>query len=124
MDTMRGRRCNRAGLLVLFLAVAGLSCARTPVPLDLTSQDPSQDQRKIAGYHSREAILFRLKVGEFSQRVVVYERLFGPESEWVEGARLLVQFYEDAAKEQERLAGWHLDIANNGRSQSMRLTLP
>jgi len=124
MDTTRGRRCNRAGLLVLFLAMAGLSCARTPVPLDLTSQDPSQDQRKIAGYHSREATLFRLKVEEFSQRVVVYERLFGPESEWVEGARLLVQFYEDAAKEQERLAGWHLDIANNGRSQPMRPTLP
>ncbi|HEY6973051.1 MAG TPA: hypothetical protein VI359_01980 [Nitrospiraceae bacterium] len=124
MDTTRGRRCNQAGLLVLFLMVAGFSCARTPVPLDLTSPDPSQDQRKIAGYHSREATVFRLKADEFSQRVMVYERLFGPESEWVEGARLLVQFYEDAAKEQERLAGWHLDIANNGRSQSMRPTLP
>lgn len=124
MDTTRGRLCNHAGLLVLFLAAAGLGCARTPVPLDLTSPDPSQDQRKIAGYHSREATLFRLKAEELSQQVVVYERLFGPESEWVEGARILVQFYEDAAKEQERLAGWHLGIADNGRAHSMRRTLP
>jgi len=120
----RGRTCSQAGLLVLLIMVAGPGCARTTTPLDLTSPDSSQDQRKIASYHSREAVLFRLKAEEFSQHVVVYERLFGPDSEWAAGARLLVQFYEDAAKEQERLADWHLGIVNNGRPQSMRPNSP
>lgn len=121
----RGRRCKRAGLFVLLaMMVAGLSCARPPGPLDLTSQDPSQDQRKIASYHTQQAVALRLKAEELSQRVLVYERLFGGESEWVSGARLLVQFYEDEAKEQERLADWHLGIAGNGHRPSMRPTSP
>ena len=120
----RGRTCSQVGLLALLIMAAGLSCARNTAPLDLTSPDSSQDQRKIASYHSREAVLFRSKAEEFAQRIVVYERLFGPDSEWVTGARLLLQFYEDAAKEQERLADWHLGIVNNGRSHSMRSNSP
>jgi len=106
------------------MMAAGLSCTRSPGPLDLTSQDPSQDQRKIASYHTQQAVLLRLKAEELSQRVLVYEHLFGGESEWVSGARLLVQFYEEAAKEQERLADWHLGIAGNGHRPSMRPTSP
>jgi len=124
MNIARGHRCKEIGLLALFVAVAGLGCARTSTLLDLTSTDPSQDQRKIASYYSQEAVLLRLKAEELSQRVLVYERLFGGESEWVSGARLLVQFYENAAKEREHLAGWHLDMAGNGHSQAMRPTLP
>lgn len=120
----KGHTNNQAGLLVLLLALATLGCARAPAPLDLASPDPSQDQWTIARYHSREAVLLRLKADELSQRVVVYERLFGLDSEWVTGTRLLVQFYDDAAKEQERLAGWHLGIAGNGRTQFMRPTSP
>lgn len=111
----RGHACNRAGFCALLLALAALGCARAPAPLDLTSLDPAQDQWKIAGYHSREATLLRVNAEELSQRVVAYERLFGRDSEWVTGTRLLVQFYEDAAKEQERLAGRHLDLAGHGR---------
>jgi len=124
MGIARGHRCNEVGLLVLFVAVAGLGCARTSTPLDLTSTDPSQDQRKIASYHTQEAAVLRSKAEELSQQVLVYERLFGDESEWVSGTRLLVQFYENAAKEQERLADWHLGITGDGRRQSMRPTAP
>jgi hypothetical protein len=106
------------------MIVAGLSCTPTPAPLDLTSQDPSQDQRKIASFHSREALLFQLKAEELSQQAAAYERLFGPESEWVVGARLLVEFYRDAAKEQEYLASWHLGIADNGHVRSLRSISP
>ncbi len=44
-------------------------------------------------------------------RVAVYERLFGSDSEWVSGARTLADFYEQAAREQERLAGKHASLA-------------
>jgi hypothetical protein len=121
VNMTRGQRRNLAGLAALLLTVAGLGCARPGTPLDLTSLDSSQDQQKIATYHRREAVLFRLKAEEAAERLVVYERLFGPESEWVAGVRLLVQFYEDAAKEQERQADWHLGIARNGHSQSMTI---
>ena len=120
----RGRTCNRATLLLIPLAIATLGCVRGSAPLDLTSLDPAQDQWKIAGYHSREAVILRLKADELSQRVVVYERLFGHDSEWATGTRLLVQFYEDAAKEQERLAGLHLDIAGHGRPQFLGTASP
>lgn len=106
------------------LALAALGCVRGSAPLDLNSFDPTQDQWKIAGYHSREAAIFRLKADELSQRVMVYERLFGRDSEWAMGTRLLVQFYEDAAKEQEHLAGRHLDIAGQGRPQSLGAASP
>ncbi len=42
-------------------------------------------------------------------RAELYGRLFGAESEWVSGTLLLAEFYEDAAKERERLAGKHAD---------------
>jgi hypothetical protein len=109
----RGRRCNQAGLLVLLAMVAVLGCIRAPAPLDLTSSDPYQDQWKIAGYYRHEAALFRTKADELSQRTAVYERLFGADSEWVTGARLLAQFYEDAVQEQERLASLHLGMARH-----------
>jgi hypothetical protein len=115
VNMTRGRRCNQAGLLILLVMGATLGCVRTPAPLDLTSSDPFQDQWKIAGYYRHEAALFRTKADELSQRTAVYERLFGADSEWVTGARLLAQFYEDAALEQERLASLHLGIARHER---------
>ena len=50
----------------------------------------------------------------------MYERLFGPKSDWVEGTRLLAQFYEDAAAEQERMAARHLE-AVPGRQEDRPL---
>jgi hypothetical protein len=111
----RGCRCNRIGVFVLFLSLVALGCARPSAPLDLSSPDPSQDQWKIASYYSREAVLLRLKADELAERVAVYERLFGPDSEWVAGTKLLVEFYRNAAQERERLADMHLELAANGR---------
>ena len=98
------------------LALAVLGCAHGTEPLDLTSPDPASDQRKIANYYSREADFFRLKAEELSQRIVVYEGLFGPDSEWVKGTRLLERFYKDSAEEQERRASSHLGLAGQERS--------
>ncbi|HLZ35697.1 MAG TPA: hypothetical protein VKP13_16965 [Nitrospira sp.] len=116
MNTTRGQQTYSRGLMLFLPLVLGtLGCVRTSSPLDLTSPDPAQDQRKIAGYYSREADFYRLKADEFSQRAHVYEDLFGSDSEWVKGARLLIHFYEDAAKEQERLSSLHLNLAAHGR---------
>ena len=53
--------------------------------------DPSEDQWRIAEYYSREAAAFRQKAEELHARVLIYARLFGAESEWVRGTRLLAQ---------------------------------
>jgi hypothetical protein len=100
-------------LLVLLLAVfLQPGCSRiSTVPLELTNLDQSQDQEKIAAYYRHEAAVARQQAEELHHRAMVYERLFGPESEWVSGTRLLVQFYEDAGHEAEQLAQRHLKIA-------------
>jgi hypothetical protein len=122
---MRGRTRKWAVVLVLSLAFSELGCVRASAPLDLTSQNPYNDQNKIASYYSREANNFRLKAQELSQRASVYEGLFGSDSEWVRGTRLLEQFYKYSAQEQERLAAEHLDIAGRERqSVFVRPALP
>ena len=100
-------------LLVLLLAVfLQPGCSRiSTVPLDLTTPDQNEDQGKIATYYRHEAAVARQQAEELNHRAMVYERLFGPESEWVTGTRLLAQFYEDAAREAEQLAQRHLKFA-------------
>lgn len=110
---MRGRTYSRSIVTFLPLACAVLGCAYVSVPLDLTSLDPTSDQRRIGDTYSREAVFFKFKAQEQAQRVLVYEGLFGADSDWVKGARLLERFYEEAAIEQERLASLHLGLAGH-----------
>ena len=46
---------------------------------------------------------------DLSVRVNVYERLFGPSSDWVAGTRLLAQSYKDAVQAYEQKAGQQLE---------------
>lgn len=69
----------------------------------------SDQPSKIARFYSHEAAMLREKAELLKARAVLYAGLFGAESEWVTGTRLLAEFYEDAAKERERLAGIHSD---------------
>ncbi|MER3424942.1 MAG: hypothetical protein C4293_18675 [Nitrospiraceae bacterium] len=98
--------------LAIFLIIG---CINPAPPLDLSSREPSQDQWKIAEYYSHEAAVLRQKAQEMYARAQVYERLFGSDSEWVKGSRLLAQSYEDAAREHERLADEHLELAGGQR---------
>jgi hypothetical protein len=100
---------------VLLSVFAAAGCANVTGPLDLNTSDPAVDQRKIAKFHSREAASYRVKAQELTERIAVYESLFGSESEWVHGARLLERFYEEAANEQDYLANVHLNIAEGER---------
>jgi hypothetical protein len=103
--------------LVLVLGFVLMSgCVRGPTAvLDPASRDPGQDHWAIAAYYSRQSAESRQQAEVLTGSLVAYERLFGPESEWVTGTRRLVLFYEDAAREQDRLAELHLEL---GGSQS------
>ena len=108
-------------VLLLALGVSGMNgclASTTKEELDLTTYDPSQDHRKIAAYYSREATKLRQTSEEMSVRIAVYERLFGPESDWVSGTRLLAQSYQDAAREHELKAREHLDLIAESRRPS------
>ena len=98
--------------LLGLLLVSGCSSGPTDV-LDPVSREPGQDHGAIASYYSREAALSRQQVEELTDRAVIYERLFGRESDWVAGTKLLVQFYQEMVLEQDRLADLHLKLSRD-----------
>lgn len=106
-------------LMLLIGLLLATACHRGPivplVPLHTGSYDPYQDHMKMAHYYAHEATLSHQKAEELANRIVVYERLFGRESDWVAGTQLLAQFYQEAAREQDRQANLHLELAG-GRS--------
>lgn len=116
---MGERFCNHGMISLAAMACTVVGCANVTTPLDLTSLDPAADQRKIADYHRQDAVFFRLKARELAERIMVYQDLFGAESEWVNGARILEQFYETAAKDQDHQTILHLSIADDRRAWSI-----
>ncbi|MCS6291221.1 MAG: hypothetical protein H8K10_19945 [Nitrospira sp.] len=100
-------------------------CTTAATELDLLTYDRSQNQHKIAEFYSREATRLRLMARDLDHRALVYERLFGPDSDWVEGTRLLARSYEDAAQDHERTAERHLtvvheELASTSRSSGLK----
>lgn len=94
---------------------AAISCAEPQSPRDLSTMDPFQDQRKIAAYYGLEAARLQQKAEELTDRAEAYELLFGPDSDWVRGTRLLAQFYKETSKEQERMANQHKNLTQRGQ---------
>lgn len=86
--------------------------------MTLDAHNPSHDGRKIATYHANQADTLRKKAEDISEQATAYERLFGTDSEWVAGARLLSQYYEEEAKEQEQLALRYREAPGHQHSQS------
>jgi hypothetical protein len=109
-----------AAILVLLLASFLLTgCSGGPAaPLDMTALNPGHDHGKIAAFYRHEAVVSRQQAEELAHRAVVYEWLFGRESEWVTGTRLLAQFYEEAAREEEQLASRHLELLGDNQAPS------
>ncbi len=52
----------------------------------------------------------RRKAEELTYQAARYEQLFGPASEWTTSTRLLAEFYEESARERERLAEVHVTL--------------
>jgi hypothetical protein len=65
----------------------------------------------------REAGRFRQQAHEMDARLQIYERLFGGDSDWVSGTRLLADSYRQAADEHERLARGHLETLRRSRKE-------
>lgn len=106
-------------VLIVSCLLTAAGCAQPIETIEMTSFDPSQDQAAIVRYYREEAMDLREKAAEHAESVVRYERLFGPQSDWVSGARQLSQYYAAAAQDLERLAEAHAEVARTGR-QSRR----
>ena len=65
-----GARLYRYGAMSLAaIACTALGCVGNPAPLNLTSLEPTADQRKIADYYRQDAVFFRLKARELAERI-------------------------------------------------------
>src|SRR5579885_1743546 len=104
-------------LLIVFMSLTiGLSGCYSPrTPLGLTSFDPGEEQVAIARYYQQEAERYRRRAEEALSQAAVYERLFGADSDWVKGARLLADSYFVTAEQHDDLAEQHLKRADRGR---------
>ena len=80
------------------------SCSASPTVPDFYGVGPADEQSTIGEYYRQEATVFRQRANVMAERATAYGQLFGEESEWVNGARLLGEFYQQNARERERLA--------------------
>ena len=116
------RSLGRGGVIWLVLAATCflVSCMNMNrgTEFNLTTYEGTNDQRKIAEFYNHEAARHRQMVQDLFHRVVVYKRLFGHGSDWVEGTRVLAQSYEDAAQERERTATQHSEVIQDGPASS------
>ncbi len=101
-------------LLITLCLFAWSGCAQ-PTVIDMASFDPAQDQMAIAGYYRDQATVLKEKAALIAESAARYERLFGPQSDWVSGAWQLSQYYVAAAQELERRADAHTEVARTGR---------
>lgn len=104
-----------SSILGLFFQI-GCSSGLTP-PLEMTTLNPGDDHQTIAHHYLHEARLSRQQVEELSNQAAVYEQVFGRESDWVSSTRLLVQFYQEVAREQDRLAELHMNFGKDRSSK-------
>jgi hypothetical protein len=102
------------GALIVLCSLVATGCAQPVETIDMTSFDPSQDQMAIVGYYLGQALDLRKKAASLAESVLRYEHLFGPQSDWVSGARQLSQYYAAAAQDLERLAESHAEVARTG----------
>ena len=105
------------GPSVVLLILLATGCARPVAVDDLTMRDSNQNHWEIASLYTRQAAVFREKAEEQLNRIEVYKKLFGPDSEWVSGARLLAEFYQQQAQDWEKQAEIQLNLAKR-RGQS------
>lgn len=106
---MNGRILRRAAFILTLAMTLGWGCSEGGKELNLASYSSSVDQRLIADYYRQEAGRFRQQADELDARIEMYTRMFGKESDWVAGTRLLAESYRHAAEERERLAKEHLE---------------
>jgi len=104
----------RWNVLILLCSFGAAACAGQVETIEMTSFSPSHDQAAIVGYYRDAAMEQREKAASYAQSAARYEHLFGPESDWVSGARKLSEYYAESARELERLAEAHAKLTQSG----------
>ncbi len=95
------------GRLVAVFAACMLDmqgCSASPKFSDFNAAETADERSTVAEFYRKEAIMFRQKADEMAERATAYRQLFGEESEWVSGARLLGEYYRQEARDRDRLA--------------------
>lgn len=105
------------GILILLCSLAAAGCAQPVEMIGTTSVDQLQDQMAFAGYYRAEATVLKEKAAAIAESAVRYEHLFGPQSDWVSGARQLSQYYAVAAQDLERRADAYAEAARTGQQR-------
>lgn len=116
MNNLRLPHVGR-GALVLLCSLAAAGCAQPVETIGKTSIDQLQDQMAIAGYYRVEATVLKEKAAAIAESAVRYEHLFGPQSDWVSGARQLSRYYAVAAQDLERRADAYAEAARTGQQR-------
>ena len=116
---MNKRHSHQAGwgALIVLCVLTMAGCAQPVETIDRTSVDSLQDQMAIAGHYRAEAMVLKEKAAAVAESAVRYERLFGPQSDWVSGAQQLSQYYAVAAQDLERRAEAYAEAAQTGRQR-------
>lgn len=117
MNNLHSRHAGWGVLIVLCVLTASGCAQQVETVNDMASFDLSQDQNAIAGYYRSEAMVLKEKAAGHAESAARYEHLFGPQSDWVSGARQLSQYYTEAAQELERQAEAHAEAARTGRQK-------
>ncbi|MEK7760744.1 MAG: hypothetical protein AAB433_04095 [Nitrospirota bacterium] len=105
------------GVLILLCSLTAAGCAQPVETIGRTSVEQLQDQMAIAGYYRAEATALKEKAAAIAESAVRYEHLFGPQSDWVSGARQLSQYYAVAAQDLERRADAYAEAARTGQQR-------
>ncbi|HZS10645.1 MAG TPA: hypothetical protein VFA38_00250 [Nitrospirales bacterium] len=88
---------------IVLITLLVMACASSQPPDRAMMESPGVQDAGVLQYQ-REAQLYRDKSVALIERAALYERIFGPQSDWVIGTRMLAAFYEDEARDRERLA--------------------
>ena len=113
---MNNRHSHQAGwgALIVLGVLTMVGCAQPVETIDRTSVDSLQDQMAVADNYRSEAMVLKEKAAAIAESAVRYEQLFGPQSDWVSGARQLSQYYAVAAQDLERRATAYAEAAQTG----------
>ena len=95
-------------------------CVDAGTELELTTFDRGQDQEKITDLYREEAARLRYMARDLLDRAAVYGHVFGQDSDWVRGTRLLAQSYLDAARDHEAKAERHYQLSHESHFPPVR----
>lgn len=105
-------------LVILLFVFAAAGCSSPAEKIDTSSFGSLEDQQDLAGYYRDQAAILKEKAAMIAESAVRYERLFGPQSDWVSGAQQLSQYYANAAQDLERRADAHDQATRTNRQRA------